>query len=372
MGGRESSDSILANELPIIAMQSIRMKTITQKKKGLAGLFGKKETVQVPYITNEIQDFNKRLISARDWRNNQMETYVDSLRLQNKLLNQKLYDFVSFLDNQIQQSFTERNLKVTEARQESFQLFVLIVGIAFFIILISFFIIRFDLRKEEKIKFQLQQAIQENEDLLDMRKKIILTVSHDIRGPLGNIHNCADLLSETREKKKREIYLDDIRHSCQHVLHLVNDLMDAYRINEAGDLHNDTPFYLNRFLKRISDEFSRKAASKGLILYSEHNGSNVTVKSDADKLEQVLANLLTNAIKFTSRGNINFHSSFIIKTPLIFVSIIDIQSSTFSSDRLPAGIMPAFANKTSTRPKHSLASETSDFMSSKFVTSDFK
>ena len=307
---RESSDSILANELPIIAMQSIRMKTITQKKKGLAGLFGKKETVQVPYITNEIQDFNKRLISARDWRNNQMETYVDSLRLQNKLLNQKLYDFVSFLDNQIQQSFTERNLKVTEARQESFQLFVLIVGIAFFIILISFFIIRFDLRKEEKIKFQLQQAIQENEDLLDMRKKIILTVSHDIRGPLGNIHNCADLLSETREKKKREIYLDDIRHSCQHVLRLVNDLMDAYRINEAGDLHNDTPFYLNRFLKRISDEFSRKAASKGLILYSEHNGSNVTVKGDADKLEQVLANLLTNAIKFTSRGNINFHSEY--------------------------------------------------------------
>ena len=307
---RESSDSILANELPIIAMQSIRMKTITQKKKGLAGLFGKKETVQVPYITNEIQDFNKRLISARDWRNNQMETYVDSLRLQNKLLNQKLYDFVSFLDNQIQQSFTERNLKVTEARQESFQLFVLIVGIAFFIILISFFIIRFDLRKEEKIKFQLQQAIQENEDLLDMRKKIILTVSHDIRGPLGNIHNCADLLSETREKKKREIYLNDIRHSCQHVLHLVNNLMDAYRINEAGDLHNDTPFYLNRFLKRISDEFSRKATSKGLILYSELNGSNVTVKGDADKLEQVLANLLTNAIKFTSRGNINFHSEY--------------------------------------------------------------
>lgn len=75
-----------------------------------------------------------------------------------------------------------------------------------------------------------------------MRKKIILTVSHDIRGPLGNIHNCADLATETRQKKKREIYLDDIRHSCQHILHLVNDLMDAYRINEAGDLRNDTPF----------------------------------------------------------------------------------------------------------------------------------
>lgn len=39
-----------------------------------------------------------------------------------------------------------------------------------------------------------------------MRKRIILTVSHDIRGPLGNIHNCADLVSQTREKKKRESY----------------------------------------------------------------------------------------------------------------------------------------------------------------------
>ena len=65
--------------------------------------------------------------------------------------------------------------------------------------------------------------------------------------------------------------------------------MDAYRINDVGSLRNDAPFHLNRFLLRISDEFSRKSVSKGLILYSEHNGSNVTVNGDADKLEQVLA-----------------------------------------------------------------------------------
>ena len=102
-------------------------------------------------------------------------------------------------------SFTERNSEVTEVKQESFRLFIVMMSIAVFIILISFLIIQSDLRKEEIIKAKLQQAIQENENLLDMRKKIILTVSHDIRGPLGNIHNCADLVSETREKKKREI-----------------------------------------------------------------------------------------------------------------------------------------------------------------------
>lgn len=306
----EESDSILANELPVIATQSVRMKTITQKKKGIAGLFGKKETVQVPYITNEIQDFNERLTSARDWRNNQMEAYADSLRLQNRLLNHKLYDFVSSLDNQIQQSFTEQYLEITETRWKSFRLFAIVISIVIVLFVITFFIILSDLRKEEKIKVKLQQSVQENEDLLEMRKRIILTVSHDIRGPLGNIHNCADLASQTREKKKREPYLEDIRHSCHHILHLVNDLMDAYRINEVGDLRNDTPFYLDRFLQRISDEFSRKAVAKALILYAVHENCSLTVKGDADKLEQVLANLLTNAIKFTPSGTVNFHSRY--------------------------------------------------------------
>lgn len=307
----EKSDSILANELPVIATQSVRMKTITQKKKGIAGLFGKKETVQVPYITNEIQEFNKRFTSVRDLQNNLMEVYADSLRLQNRLLNHKLYDFVSSLDNQIQQSFTEQYQKIAETIWKSFRLFAIVISIVIVLFVISFFIILSDLRKEEKIKVKLQQSVQENEDLLEMRKRIILTVSHDIRGPLGNIHNCADLASQTREKKKREPYLEDIRHSCHHILHLVNDLMDAYRINEAGDLRNDTPFYLDHFLQRISEEFSRKAVAKALFLQYEHQNSSFVVKGDADKLEQVLANLLANAIKFTPSGTISFYSKYL-------------------------------------------------------------
>lgn len=93
---REKSDSIFANKLPIIAKETVRMKTISQKKKGIAGLFGKKEIVQIPYYTNELRTFNDKLIFEIDKQNAQVETYTDSLRLQNKLLNNKLYDFVSF------------------------------------------------------------------------------------------------------------------------------------------------------------------------------------------------------------------------------------------------------------------------------------
>ena len=306
----KKSDSLIENELPVIARRTIRMKTITRKKKGIAGLLGRKDTIQIPYYTNDMYDFNERLKSVINSITSQMETYVDSLRLQNKQLNLNLYDFVSFLDSQIQQSFTEHNLEIIETQQESFRLFTITMCLVVVLILFSYFILSSDLQKEDEIKFKLQKTVQENEDLLEMRKKIILTVSHDIRGPLGNIHNCADLISETREKRKREIYLDDIRHSCHHILHLVNDLMDAYRINEAGDLRNDTPFYLDLFLQRISDEFSRKANVKALILYRIHENSTLIVKGDADKLEQILDNILTNAIKFTPSGSIHFHTRY--------------------------------------------------------------
>lgn len=306
----KNTDSSLIKELSFITNKAIRFKTITRNKKGLAGLLGKKEKVQVPYYSNGIIDFNNKLTSMVNRRNCQIEIYVDSLRLQNKFLNSKLCNFILFLNNKTKDSLAEKSNEIIEGQKKSFHFFSILVVVVIVLLILSFIIIRVDLRKEEIVKFRLKQVIDENDDLLEMRKKIILTISHDIRGPIGNIHNCADLISETREKKKREKYLDDIRHSCRHILHLVNDLMDAYRINEAGNLRNDVSFHLDYFLQRISDEFSRKSVSKGLILYSEHNGSNVTVKGDADKLEQVLNNLLTNAIKFTSKGNVHFHTKY--------------------------------------------------------------
>lgn len=306
----EDVDSFIVNEFPIIANQSIQFKTITYNKKGLAGLFGKKETLKVPFYSDGMIDLNNKLTSIVNRRNYQIEIYADSLRLQNKFLNNKLCNIILLLNDQVQYSLTKKSNEIVIGQKKLFRLFSILIVVTIILLIVSFIIIRLDLRKEDIVKLRLKQVIDENEKLLEMRKKIIFAVSHDIRGPLGNIHNCADLASETRQKKKRDIYLEDIRHSCEHILHLVNDLMDAYRINEVGDLRNDTPFHLDKFLKRISDEFSRKANIKTLIFYPEHENSSFIVKGDADKLEQILDNLLTNAIKFTPSGSINFHSKY--------------------------------------------------------------
>lgn len=307
---RKSTDSIIADRLPVLTENLSNIRITTRKKSGLAGLLGGKEKILTPYNTDALNELSEIFFTNQDSINCQMKVYDDSLQLQNQLINHNLYEFISFLDEQVEQSFLKRSEIITKCQHTSFNLYISVIIVMCCMIVISFIKIRSDLRNEEKVKLRLKQAINENENLLEMRKKIIFTVSHDIRGPLGNIHNCADLASETRQKKKRDLYLEDIRHSCEHVLHLVNDLMDAYRINEAGDLRNDTPFYLDQFLKRISDEFSRKANIKTLIFYSIHENSAPTVIGDADKLEQILDNLLTNAIKFTPSGSIDFRSKY--------------------------------------------------------------
>lgn len=305
------TDSLLVNHLPEVARRATRVSIVTQKKSGIAGLFGSKKSVQILPSAQELHAFSDSLIALQRMHTVEMATYTDSLSSRNRTLNRELSQLINSFDKQAQAVFAQKDLKIAEAQDLSFLMFAIIIVFAIILLLISFLIICSDLRKEKRIKYRLNQVISENEELLEMRKRIILTVSHDIRGPLGNIHNCADLASQTREKKKRESYLEDIRHSCHHILHLVNDLMDAYRINEAGDLRNDTPFRLGYFLQRISNEFSRKANAKALIFYSEHENSSLTVKGDADKLEQVLANLLTNAIKFTPSGSIDFHSNYL-------------------------------------------------------------
>lgn len=307
----EEADSLLANRLPVVAREAVRTRTVTQKMKGVAGWIGGKKSVQVLEPSKGLRELNDRLVAMQEERNRRIDAYADSLRRQNKTLNQKLHILVTHLDGQVQAAFVSREERITEAGELSFKLFAIVIVSASVLLSVSFLIIRHDIRKEREGRSQLQRVNRENGELLEMRKQIILTISHDIRGPLGNISNCVELASETREKRKWEVYLENIRHSCRHILSLVNNLMDVYRINETRDTRNEIPFRLGSLLDNISEEYARKAAGQALLFERCHeNVNNITVRGDADKLEQILDNLLTNAIKFTPSGTVRFHTGY--------------------------------------------------------------
>lgn len=142
----EDVDSFIVNEFPIIANQSIKFKTITYNKKGLAGLFGKKETVKVPFYSDGMIDLNNKLTSIVNRRNSQIEIYADSLRLQNKFLNNKLCNIILLLNGQVQYSLTKKSNEIAIGQKELFRLFSILIVVTIILLIVSFIIIRLDLR----------------------------------------------------------------------------------------------------------------------------------------------------------------------------------------------------------------------------------
>ena len=301
----ELSDSLLISELFLCNSHLPKTKYFIRKKDSLSNI----GIYQFLCLPDELRYLNKKLFYIYAHKAKERKIYADSLRSHNKELNIKLYKTTYSLDKQLYSMLKGRNKELADEQECLYYLSTSVIVIVIFLLLFSFIIIRSDFKKEECIKLKLQQTVNENESLLKMRNQIILTVSHDIRGPIGNINNCAELISKTREKKKRDGYIENIRYSCHHILHLVNDLMDAYRLNESKEIKN-IPFQLDKFLSRISDDFSRKANIKALIFKSTQKDTTVIVKGDPDKIEQILSNLLSNTIKFTPSGSICFLSKY--------------------------------------------------------------
>lgn len=308
--GQKKADSLLLYRLPIVAKQITRSHEITRRKKGIVGFFGGKETIRVIPSADQLHSLNDQLIAIQGKRMQDVSTAIDSLRFQNAILNQRLFALIARLDEFAQSSFEDKEQKMAATWKLSHTLTIIIFIVAVALLLISYLIIRHDIISREMIREKLQKTVEENEGLLRMRKNIILTVSHDIRGPLGNIVNSAELAMETRGKKRRNDYLNNILLLSRRILHLVSDLMDVYKINEARNTLNEVPFRLSELIGRVSDCYKSKANINGLLFESECRNVDVVVKGDMDKIEQVLDNLLINAIKFTPSGSIRFWSEY--------------------------------------------------------------
>ena len=178
---QRTSDSLLYNHLPEVIDKSTRTRTVTRRKNGIAGFFGKKETVQVPASTTELRQLNRQLITMQEEHDRHIGLYIDSLRLQNLKLNKRLNSFITALDEQVQAAFQNRETRIAEAKALSFKLFAATIIVAIVLLIISHLVIQRDIRRKEHDRSRLVDTLKQNRELSEMRKRIIVTLSHDIR-----------------------------------------------------------------------------------------------------------------------------------------------------------------------------------------------
>lgn len=307
---QEKIDSLLLDQLPTATAQTSSPCTVTRKKKGIAGWFGAKETVQLPPVATSFKTLNEELIFQQEERQKSIDIYTDSLRLHNRELNRKLRTLIARLDEQTVAAFEAKEELLISSYEESSLIIIGLIAFSIILLFVSYLIIQRDIKIRVKNKKRLEETIEQNTALLEMRKNIILTISHDIRAPLNVISGSAELAKDTREKKRRNIHLSNIMIVCKHVVHLLNNLLDVYRLNEAKETRNDVPFDLKILLERIASGFSHVVNNKGILFRYTFDNTEIKLYGDADRIEQIINNLLTNAVKFTEAGTITFNARY--------------------------------------------------------------
>lgn len=167
-------------------------------------------------------------------------------------------------------------------------------------------LIQEELVKEKK---QLEIAKEKAEESDRLKSAFLAIMSHEIRTPMNGILGFADLLKTpmlTGEEQKQ--YIDIIKKSGEHMLIIINDLINISKI-ESGQMEvNYSNVNLNDQLTYLYDFFELEAQQKGLKLTKTTGSSTKTliVNTDGEKLNAVLTNLIKNAIKYTHSGGIQF------------------------------------------------------------------
>lgn len=205
---------------------------------------------------------------------------------------------------------------------------MLIVSLISIIIALIFAILLFSvIAKSERCKKELEESNKFTSDLLNSRHKFTLTISHDIKAPVSSILGFIELLSEGifSDLSKETIidYLNNMKSSASHVLQLVTTLLNYTKLQEGKWNFDNKDFELHELVEFTTKSFQPIAKGKYLDYHVDNQiQKNKIYNGDPYVLRMIIGNLISNAVKYTNRGEVKI----VVKEKekdLIYISVSD-------------------------------------------------
>ena len=189
-------------------------------------------------------------------------------------------------------------------------------------------IILHDIDISRKNRIKLKEAKDQAEKLARTKEEFLANMSHEIRSPLNSIIGFSEQLKETTLNHAQFRFLKHINNSGQHLLQIVNDVLDYSKL-EQGKMSIETiGFKPGKTLKTIIDSYKSQADEKGIVLqYELDTEIPEVIIGDPVRFKQIVINLVSNSLKFTERGHIkvtlNWKSHPILENQMCYELQVD-------------------------------------------------
>lgn len=280
---------------------------------------------EINRIKNKINVENKNRKKSYN-KAKELETLSVEISLQ---IDSMLNDYTNARFDQ----FFEKLKSNNERRQKSVSWITSIAVIGVFLTFVFVILLIRDINQRNRYRVALEKATARATDLLQAREKFMLTITHDIKAPLGTIMGYSGLLHNTNLSAEQLSYLESIDKSSEHAYKLIYDLLDYHSLDLNKANINKTMFNAYDLFVEVEQAFIPQFAAKNLSLIGSFDRNNLdrSIESDRVRLVQVVNNLLSNALKFTSAGQVEL-SAHIDANSLLF-SVIDTGAGMSDDER---------------------------------------
>jgi len=170
--------------------------------------------------------------------------------------------------------------------------------------------IHLDITGQKRLEHDLKEAKLQAEKSAEAKELFLANMSHEIRTPMNAIMGMSQQLYKTTLTSRQSTFLHAILHSAEHLLVIINDILDISKI-EAGKLNLEAiGFSMQESVQGALEVMQHKAEEKGLVLKAVIDEAvNEVLIGDPHRFKQVLLNMISNSIKFTEKGSVTIGCS---------------------------------------------------------------